>query len=148
VTSTPAEAAFGANLVVAANDSVTDLARLHLGDLARGTVMVNATGHDLSAALLDGVDEVYVDDLASLDDDTDRRVAALPRLPRRIGDPVDGPAVVADLGQLLTHAYLGRGRQDDVLLVELLTVRAVNIRLAREICAAARKCGRGAELVP
>jgi ornithine cyclodeaminase/alanine dehydrogenase-like protein (mu-crystallin family) len=68
VASSIPDAVFGANLVIAAGDdsNKADLESLELGHLARGTVLVNATGHDLPGTQVDEVNQVYVDDIGQL----------------------------------------------------------------------------------
>src|ERR1700741_997509 len=66
--STVAETVFGANLVVASEDEERpqDLSGMRVSQLARGVVLINSTGRDLPDALVDQVDELYVDDLTLL----------------------------------------------------------------------------------
>lgn len=61
-------AVFGANLVIVAGDGTNgaDLECLELGHLARGTVLVNATGHNLPGTPVDELNRVYVDDIGQL----------------------------------------------------------------------------------
>ena len=144
VVRTPADAVFGANLVIAADYGAArqDLGSLRLGQLARGAVLVNATGKDLPADLVDQVDEVFVDDSGLLEDHRDRRVVAnhLSGTTRR-GDA--GGRIAADLSQLLLGRHAGRLRTDDVVLVELLGVNDLNAELAYRIYEGATRTGLG-----
>jgi ornithine cyclodeaminase/alanine dehydrogenase-like protein (mu-crystallin family) len=123
-----AESLFGANLVIAASEEAfagpdrAGAPTVH--DLVRGTLLVNACGHDLPAALLDHVDQVYVDDLALLPEHPDRPAA-----------------IAADLGLLLAGAHPGREQQDDIVVVELLSVHTPDLDLAGAIAETA--CRRG-----
>lgn len=139
VVPTLAEAVFGANLVVVTGNGI-DLDTLRLGQLAHGAVLVNATGEDLPAHLVDPVDQVFVDDLGLLTDHTHRRVvtAHLTRPP--------GKRITADLCQLLTGEHAGRMHNGDVVLVELLGVHELNAELAHRICAGATSTGLGEQI--
>lgn len=133
------EAVFGANLVFAGGDGtchedpdkVADehTAHLGLGHLARGTVLVNATGRNLPSALLGEVDRVYVDDLGLLAADRDRRVGA----------------ALSDLAQMLTGKNSYR-QADDVVLVELLGAGELNVEFAYRIYQAAWERGLGTQI--
>lgn len=111
---TPADAMFGANLVVLAGAT-----RLGTTRLAKGAVFVNATGVDLPAALLDGVHAVFVDDQEGLAD-SDRTFVRTHPGRRRFGRGHRSPSVVADLGRVLAGEHPGRTDHDHVLLVELI----------------------------
>lgn len=142
VVDTLAEAVFGANLVVATNHSAPrqNLDNLRIGQLARGAVLVGATGKDPPAELVDRVDQVFVDDLGLLAAHLDRHVVAA----HLAGHP-DGPdrRITADLPQLLTGRHAGRLRIDDVVLVELLGVDEPNVELAYRIYEGAKRTGLG-----
>jgi ornithine cyclodeaminase/alanine dehydrogenase-like protein (mu-crystallin family) len=149
VVPTLAEAVFGANLVVATNHSAArqDLTELRLGQLAKGAVVVNATGKDLPADLVDQVDQVYVDDFDLLSEHPERRVVAThhaewtTELTNLHGGA--GPRISADLAQLLTGRHSGRRRGDDIVLVELLGAQELNAELAYRICEGAARTGLG-----
>ncbi|MGW6445200.1 hypothetical protein [Lentzea sp. NPDC055074] len=111
---TPADAMFGANLVVLAGST-----RLGALRLAKGAVLVNTTGVDLPVALLDGVHAVFVDDQEGLAD-SDRTFARTRRETRRGGRGHRSPSVVSDLGRVLAGEHPGRTDHDHVLLVELI----------------------------
>ena len=98
---TPADAMFGANLVVLAGAT-----RLGAPRLAKGAVLVNTTGVDLPVALLDGVHAVFVDDQEGLAD-SDRTFVRTHSGRRRGGREHRSPSVVADLGHAVA---LGRAR--------------------------------------
>ena len=135
--STPADAVFGATLVV-----LVGSARLTPARLARGAVLVNTTGVDLPTALLDGVHEVYVDDPSGLADSD--RVFARPRPARQRGRRQGASAVVTDLGQVLAGDHPGRTEPDRVLLVELIGDGAeLDAILAGRIHQAAQTAGLG-----
>ncbi|NGY63242.1 hypothetical protein G7043_30410 [Lentzea sp. NEAU-D13] len=111
---TPADAMFGATLVVLAGST-----RLGTTRLAKGAVFVNATGVDLPPALLDGVHAVFVDDPEGLAD-SDRTFVRTHPGRRRFGRGHRSPSVVADLGRVLAGEHPGRTDHDHVLLVELI----------------------------
>lgn len=111
---TPADAMFGANLVVLAGAT-----RLGTPRLAKGAVLVNTTGVDLPAALLDGVHAVFVDDQEGLAD-SDRTFVRTHPERRRGGRGHRSPSVVTDLGRVLAGEHPGRTDHDHVLLVELI----------------------------
>jgi ornithine cyclodeaminase/alanine dehydrogenase-like protein (mu-crystallin family) len=123
-----ADAVFGANLVVVFPDGV-DLTPLRIGTLARGAVLVNASGRTMPAELATDLDEVYVDDMRLVDQRGHHHRKA-----------------IADLGELLSGSHPGRQDIDDVLAVELLGVDVLNVRLARQLHRAARRHGLGAHL--
>src|SRR5262249_38980044 len=97
---TIADAVFGANLVVLAGP-----ARLNAPRLAKGALLVNATGIDLPAALLGSVHAVYVDDPAGL---AGGRPFAKAQPARQRGRVRRLPAVAGDLGQVLAGDRPGR----------------------------------------
>lgn len=149
VVPTLADAVFGANLVVATNHSAAnqDLDSLRLGQLARGAVLVNATGKDLPDDVLDQVDQIFVDDFGLLDDHRDRRGVAA-----HLAEPTiesaklhggAGPRIAADLAQLLTGRHPGRERSDGAVLIELLGVEELNAELAYRIYEGAMRTGLG-----
>jgi ornithine cyclodeaminase/alanine dehydrogenase-like protein (mu-crystallin family) len=147
VTALPASL-FGANLVVAVSDGALTEGAKHAGvnDLVRGTVLVNASGHDLPADLVDHADQVYVDDLALLSAHPGRYVVA-----RHLAHSEDGAwtasgrpaAIAADLGMLLAGARPGREQQDDIVVVELLSATTPSNHLAQMIAETAVRCGLG-----
>jgi ornithine cyclodeaminase/alanine dehydrogenase-like protein (mu-crystallin family) len=141
------QAVFGANLVVVIGDvRAGDLRDLPGTRLAPGAVVVNGTGRDLPAALIDGVDQVYVDDLSLLDACADRYVVRT-----HTGRPAARhrpPAIRADLGQLLAGSPAGRARTADIVLVELLSVDIPNVWLAKRLHRAAMECGLGEVVEP
>jgi ornithine cyclodeaminase/alanine dehydrogenase-like protein (mu-crystallin family) len=148
VVPTLADAVFGANLVVATNQNPAgqELSTLRLGQLAHDAVLVNATGKDLPARLVDQVDEVFVDDFGLLGDHRERRVVAA-----HLGEPTPrsgvghgtGPRITADLAQLLTGQHPGRTRSDGVALIELLGVHELNAELAYRVYEGAMRTGLG-----
>ncbi|GAB3463473.1 hypothetical protein [Actinophytocola sediminis] len=152
IVETVAEAVFGANLVVATDhgSTSTGLGRLRLDQLARGTVLVNATGADLHDDLVDQVDQVYVDDFMLLDQFPRRRVVAThlaePTIDSVILHGGTGPLIAADLAQLLTGRHAGRRRGDDILLVELLGTTELNAELAYRIYEGAKRTGLGVRI--
>ncbi|SDG48966.1 Ornithine cyclodeaminase/alanine dehydrogenase, mu-crystallin family [Lentzea fradiae] len=109
----PADAVFGANLVVLAGPAPLGTPRL-----AKGAVLVNTTGVDLPAALLENVHAVYVDDREGLAG-SDRTFSAI-RPGRQRGRGHRSPEVVADLGRVLAGDHPGRTDHNHVLLVELV----------------------------
>jgi len=143
VVGTLTDAVFGAILIIATNHSAVrlDLDALRRGQLARGAVVVNATGTDLPDDLVDRMDQVFIDDFGLLGDNLDRSVVAS-HLALPATDVADR-RITADLGQLLTGRHPGRRRTDDVVLVELLGVHELNVRLARRIHEAATRTGLG-----
>lgn len=135
---------FGANLVVAGEEAVLqDLGTMRHTDLAAGTVLVNATGHDLPAELVDQVGELYVDDLGLLAAHQDRYFVAahLEAVRHRNGST---PRIAADLGQLLLDGHFRRVQHERPVLVELLSGDQLSGPLALQILEAAlrRRLGR------
>ncbi|WP_329107642.1 hypothetical protein OG792_04630 [Micromonospora sp. NBC_01699] len=120
----PAESAFGANLVVvgpagsaAGSDSGVRRpgAPIHL---AKGALLVNASGRDLPPALADQVGQVFVDDLTLVETAADHGLArpANARL-----QPQPRYRLVGDLREVVLGRHVGRTDQEQVLLVELLS---------------------------
>lgn len=148
-----ADSLFGANLVVVASkEALTDDAeQATINHLVRGTVLVNASGHDLPVDLVDNADQVYVDDLTLLPEHPDRHVVAR-HLAHIVAETTCAggqgrPATIAaDLGLLLAGARPGREQQDDIVLVELLSANSPNTHLAHMVARTAIRCGLG-ELV-
>lgn len=141
---------FGANLVVVVSEeALTDgVEQAGVNHLARGTVLVNASGHDLPTDLVDHADQIYVDDLALLPAHPDRYVVA--RHLRHVnsgaawpGGHGHAPTISADLGLLLAGAHPGREQHADTLLVELLSVHAPDAHLARMIAESAVRLDLG-----
>jgi ornithine cyclodeaminase/alanine dehydrogenase-like protein (mu-crystallin family) len=144
ITTSARRAASGANLVVLTDP---DADHPYLGQLAPGTLVVNATGRDLPDELVTSVDQVYVDDLGLLDENQHRSVVRM----HRTGADAAGPLlnqregwhrheagwrherrIEADLRQVLTGAH-GRKHIDDIILVELLGLDVPDITLASRI---------------
>jgi hypothetical protein len=127
------ETVFGANLVVAGDRAVlSDLDGIRLADLARGTVLVNATGHDLPAEVVDEVGEMYVDDLSLLADNKDRYFVEA-HLRSAVGRDGSSTRIAADLGQLLVDGHFRAARHDRPVLVELLSAELLSASLALRI---------------
>ncbi|MGH3879871.1 MAG: hypothetical protein ACRDSK_22830 [Actinophytocola sp.] len=147
--STVAETVFGANLVVASDDGEPpqDLSGMRVSQLARGVVLINSTGRDLPDALVDQVDELYVDDLTLLSGHTNRHFVAahLAKRADRPGVERAGPRIDADLGLLLAGRHV-RAHADNTVLVELLGVSTLNVRLAYRIQQAAERAGLGSRV--
>lgn len=145
-------AAGGANLLVLAERAD----ELRLGAPRRGLLLVNASGLDLPDAVLDAVDQAYVDD-ARLLADNDHRAVVRAHLSGPTADPIRQAEgwhrhqqhwrtlrrIDADLRQVLAGTHPGRSHTDDVLLVELLGTAAVGPRLASTLCRAALELGLG-----
>jgi ornithine cyclodeaminase/alanine dehydrogenase-like protein (mu-crystallin family) len=150
VTTALAETLFGANLVVVVSKEALTEGSEHAGikHLVRGTVLVNASGHDLPADLVDHVDQIYADDLALLPAHpgryvVDRHLAHTAAAPPWAGAPGRPPGIAADLGLLLAGARPGREQQDDIVVVELLSADAPNTHLAHLIAETAVRDGLG-----
>lgn len=143
ITSAVSDAVFGATLVVAA---AAGLHRFRLGQLTRGAVVINAAGEDLPDELVDGVDQLYVDDAALLERNVHRSFVRRHLAGMAVGSrrPV---TIEADLGQVLTGAHAGRTHIDDILLVELLGGNAMDVRLACSLHRAALANGLGVQLI-
>lgn len=139
VVGSAADAVFGANLVIATSTDTTslDLADLRPGQLAKGTLLINATGADLPTEVVERVDQVVVDDLGLLGGYPDRHVA---------GDRPDDPRITGDLAQLLTDQHASRRRTGDLVLVELLGVHELNADLAYRIYEVATQTGLGVRI--
>jgi ornithine cyclodeaminase/alanine dehydrogenase-like protein (mu-crystallin family) len=148
------EAVFGANLLL-----IADLGdeQLRLDQLALGALLVNASGRDLPEALLRGVDGIFVDDLGLLERNRHRRFVRMHLdRPDSAPEPVRRPEgwyragavsgrrrVAADLGQVLAGTHPGRALVDDILLMELLGPRDLDIALACRIQRVALEHGVG-----
>lgn len=130
VVTTVAQAVFGANLVIATDHA----AELKAGQLARGGLLVNATGTDLPADLVDRVDQVFVDDLGLLADYPDRHVTGTES------------GIAGDLARLLADQHADRRRTGDLVLVELLGARELNADLAFRIYEVATQTGLGVRI--
>lgn len=150
VMSATADALFGANLVIVVNGEALTEGPEPAGvkHLVRGTVLVNASGHDLPADLVDHVDQIYVDDLALLPAHAGRYVVDQHLTHSTAGAPWAGapdrpPGIAADLGLLLAGARPGREQQDDIVVVELLSAGTPNPHLARMIAETAVRGGLG-----
>jgi len=135
-----AETLFGANLVVVVSEEALSEGSENAGvkHLVRGTVLVNASGHDLPADLVDHVDQIYVDDLALLAAHpgryvVDRHLAHTAAESPWAGAPGRSPGIAADLGLLLAGARPGREQQDDIVVVELLSTDAPDTHLVHLI---------------
>jgi len=149
VTATVADAVFGANLIVA---TLAEPGHLRVGHLAKGTLLINTGGEDLPDDLVDSVDQVYVDDSALIEDHSDRYFVRM-----HMAQPQAGPRpgrspgqrhrrVTADLGQVLTGGHAGRTHADDLLLVEILGAKVLDVRLACTVHRAALEQGLGVRL--
>lgn len=115
------DAAFGANLVVLA-DGYEPGAGRYAGQLARGAVVVNATGSPPPPGVHERAGQVFVDD---------RRLA-----------PWTGP-VAADLGQVLAGTHAGLVPHEGVVLVDLLGAATGGLWLAFHLYQAALRRGLG-----
>ena len=145
-------AASGATLLVLAERAD----ELRLGWPHRGLLLVNASGQDLPDAVLDAVDQAYVDDMRLLAENGHRAVVR-GHLSGPTADPIRQAEgwhrhqqhwrtlrrIDADLRQVLAGTHPGRSHADDVLLVELLGTAAVGPRLAATLCRAALELGLG-----
>jgi ornithine cyclodeaminase/alanine dehydrogenase-like protein (mu-crystallin family) len=150
------QAAFGANVLILA---CLDMARLEIGQVAPGMLVVNATGDDLPDDLIDRVDQLYVDDLGLLEVSQRRQFIKLhlasagrpaePSLQHREGwhrhqaGWRDQRRIESDLGHVLTGKHPGRTHVDDTLLVELLSCDTVDVTLASRLQQSALKHGLG-----
>jgi ornithine cyclodeaminase/alanine dehydrogenase-like protein (mu-crystallin family) len=147
---TVADTVFGANLVVTTDDGAVprDMSGLRVGQLARGTVLVNTTGRDLPVSLVEQVGELYVDDFSLLEDNKDRYFvsAHLAEPPEAPGVARTAPRITADLGQLLAGRRPTREHVDNVVLVELLSGRTLTVQLAHQIQQAAVRIGLGSRV--
>lgn len=154
------EAALGANLLITTGPGHDDLTHRHL---TRGSLLVNATGRDLPADVIDRVDQVYVDDIGLLEhnehrhfvtvrlrEGIDDRPAPLMRTPRwhRATNRHQVGRVEADIRQVLAGHHRGRTHLDDMLLFELLGVRELDVALALCLHRAARQHGLGTWIRP
>lgn len=145
------EAVFGANLVIVVGGRPEGL---ELGHLARGALLINTEGRDLPHDLVNGVDQIYVDDAALLEANPERYFVKMHLAASGNSDwprPHNGSHhrrhIDADLGQVLTGARPGRRNIDDILLVELLSVHVLDVWLACRLHRAARERGLGARLL-
>lgn len=140
------EAALGANLVISTGPGHGDLTHRHF---ARGVLLVNATGRDLPADVVNHVDQIYVDDLSRLEHFAHRHFVSVHL---RSGAPdastplrqTDGwhhqwatwyqvGRVEGDLGQVIARQHPGRAHIDDILLFEPLATRDLEFALLSRI---------------
>jgi ornithine cyclodeaminase/alanine dehydrogenase-like protein (mu-crystallin family) len=155
------EAVLGANLLITTGPGHDDLTHRHL---ARGALLVNVTGRDLPAGVVDHVDQIYVDDLDLLERTRHRHFVTV-HLREGARDrpapllPTEGwhqqratwqqvRRVEADIRQVLSGHHSGRTHLDDVLLFELLGVRELDFALALRIHRSARQRGLGTWVRP
>ena len=152
VVATLVDSVFGANLVITTSGEVMKdgLDQVRPSHLVRGTVLVNTSGHDLPRAIVDRVDQIYVDDLALLAANSHRYVVARHlQAETGLGRPNAGQRssrIAGDLGQLLTGAHPGREQADDIVLVELLRTNTLSVQLANKISEASRLRGLGVQV--
>jgi ornithine cyclodeaminase/alanine dehydrogenase-like protein (mu-crystallin family) len=139
VAASVADAVFGANLVIATSHATAalDLADLRPSQLARGALLINATGEDLPTDIVERVDQVFVDELGLLENYPHRHVVGAHRA---------DPRIAGDLAQLLTDQHAGRRRSGDLVLVELLGVHELNADLAFRIYEVATQTGLGVRI--
>lgn len=149
VTTTVAEAVFGATLII-----TTSAGQLRPGQLSKGSVLINASRVDLPDELVDSMDQLYVDELRLVGEHPHRHFAqaylasaggtsAPPGQVRVRRDRL----VEADLGQLLAMTHQGRGHLDHVVLVELLGGHTPDPMLACALYRAALQHGIGARRI-
>lgn len=127
------DAMFGANLLVLTDPD----ACVSLRPPTTGMLVVNATGTDLPREVMDGIDQVYVDDLRLLPANRHREFVKLHLTGHGAHtEPLHAAEgwhrhratwrhqrrVEADLAAVLAGRCPGRTHDDDVLLVELLGV--------------------------
>lgn len=149
------DAVVGATLVVATGPGHEELKS---APLAPGALVINAAGQDLPDALVDNVDQVYVDDLRSLARNEHRHFVKLHLetgsqaratvMTEREGWhlPAAWPIrrrVEADLAQVLTGKHRGRARRTDVVLCELFGTHVLNAALASQFVRIALTRGLG-----
>jgi len=141
---------FGANLVVATAQSPGPV---RYAELAKGALLVNASGTDLPNDVVDRVDKVYADapDLMARHRDRYfvRRHLSASAARGRLPPPSAGlvahpPGIVVGLGAVLSGAYRSRVGADEIRLVELLSAGEPDLRLAAELCRTARFLSLGA----
>ncbi|GAB4052440.1 phosphopantetheine-binding protein [Catellatospora paridis] len=111
----PAESAFGANLIVITDPAGDRPAAMHL---AKGALLVNVSGQDLPPGVLAQVNQVFVDDLALTDTTGHELTAGTVRRDHRAAHRIAG-----DLRQVVLGENVGRADPDQVLLFELLSSR-------------------------
>ena len=149
------DAVVGATLVIATGPGHE---QLKSAPLAAGALVINAAGQDLPDALVDHVDQVYVDDLRSLARNEQRYFVKLhletgsqvraAAMTEREGwhVPAAWPTrhrVEADLAQVLTGEHRGRSRRTDVVLCELFDTGVLNVALASQFVRIALTRGLG-----
>ncbi|MFD2765556.1 hypothetical protein [Micromonospora eburnea] len=116
----PAKSAFGSNLVVVAGPDGPDGhwppgTPVHL---AKGALLVNASGRDLPPGLANQVGQVIVDDLSLVEQAAEHGLA---RPAQAHHSPQPRYRLVGDLRQVVLGERIGRTNQEQVLLVELLS---------------------------
>jgi ornithine cyclodeaminase/alanine dehydrogenase-like protein (mu-crystallin family) len=114
----PARAAFGANLVVVAGPGDGDRYPGAPVRLARGALVVNASGGDLPQDLADQVGHVFVDDMSLVGRAAEHGLSRPAQVPDRRRSRY---RLVGDLRQVVVAEHPGRTGQEQVLLVELLS---------------------------
>lgn len=155
VASTVGEAAFGANLLITTGRGHD---RLCPGHLARGALLVNAAGQDLRDDLVDGVDAIVVDETGLLVDNRHRHFARvhletealMTAAPVRLLEGWHRPGLewrsrrlVVGLDEIVGGTHPGRTHVDDVVLVELLGSRVLDVALACRLARTALEVGVG-----
>jgi ornithine cyclodeaminase/alanine dehydrogenase-like protein (mu-crystallin family) len=154
VTDDVRETAFGANFLVIAGHR---RAHLEVEHLINGALLVNLTGHDLPDGLVDNVDQIYVDDAGSLEDNRHRHfvrrhLASSDRGQERLRVPEGWHRhrnrIEADLRQVLAGKHPGRTHLKDSLLVEPLGGSAPDLGLCRQLQRTALELGLGEWLPP
>ncbi|WP_322750108.1 MULTISPECIES: hypothetical protein [unclassified Frankia] len=146
VTSEIAEAAFGANFVGIAGKSAVDL---HIGQIAKGAVLVNCSGWDLPIGVVNGVATVYVDNLGLIEENLHRHFVRAHRssetgtVARRHRE-YRSHRIAGDLRGLLSGDHVARSKPPEgILLVEVLSVGLLSTSLACQLTLAAHRLGLG-----
>ncbi len=145
VTSEIAEAIFGANLVGIAGKSAVNI---KIDQIAKGAVLVNCSGWDLPASVVDGVATVYVDNLGLIEENLHRYFVGVHR------SSESGPAarrrqeyhshrIAGDLRGLLSGDHIVRAEPEGIVLVEMLGVDTLSTSLACQLMLAAHRLGLG-----
>jgi len=142
------EAAFGANLIVIVDSRATDL---RIEWIAKGAVLVNASGWDLPGPVVGSASRVYVDNLRLIGDNLHRHFIRAHLAPRRTPpascrDEPRSLSISGDLGGLLLGGPLARPDPEEVVLVEVLGAGTLSSSLGNQLARAAQRLGLGEQI--
>lgn len=143
------EAIRGAQLVVAV--TTTTSGYIHHDWLQPGALLVNVSLDDALPEVVLRADKVFVDDWALVAADERRLLGRMLRAGdiRGPGSTTAGPRQIdGSLGELLIGTREGRGRPDEIILVNPFGLAIEDIAVARRVHARAQMLGLGVPLEP